>query len=204
MSERRPPFERALRRLVKRPDLTALAITEHLGSSSGAFDRLSQSTDPMQIEPVDLLGVSVLGSPLPGVGIEWLVSDEGRWLSAEILADIRPDARLDDTDTRCIIRAGDLFRLLRTRTPVKLSRSAVTRILAAKRPALVPIDDRLSRDFFAYPKGDEWWMDWRLALTPEVIERVDEARSEAARDIDAAADLSDLRILDIAMREKTA
>ncbi len=204
MSERRPPFERALRRLVKRPDLTALAITDHLAASTGSFDRLTQSTDPMQVETIDLLGVTVLGSPLPGAGIEWLVSDEGRWLSAEILADIRVDARIDDTDTRCIIRAGDLFRLLRTRPPVKLSRSAVTRILAAKRPALVPIDDRSSRDFFGYPKGDEWWMDWRLTLTSEVTERIEEARSEAAREIDAAAGLSDLRVLDIAMRAKTA
>lgn len=203
MTERRPPFERALRRLVKRPDLAALAIVDHLAASTGTFDRLTRATDPMQIETLDLLGVSVLGSPLPGAGIEWLVSDEGRWLSAEILADIRLDARIDDADTRCIIRAGDLFRLLRTRPDVKLSRSAVTRILAAKRPALVPIDDRLSRAFFGYPKGDEWWMDWRMALTPDVAERVEEARTEAAREVAAAAGLSDLRVLDIAMRAKS-
>ncbi len=202
VSDRRPPFERALRRLIKRPDFATAAILDHLAGQSGGFDRLSRQTDPMQLTPVDVLAAGLLGRPLTTQNIEWLISDEGQWLVAEVLADIAPDSHIGDSDTRAIIRAGDLFRLLRSRKSTGMTRSVATRLLATKRPALVPIDDSVARRFLGYAKSDEWWVDWRDALSAEVLDRVTEARSAAVERAPEAADLSDLRVLDIALRAR--
>lgn len=200
--DRRPPFERALRRLIKRPDLTASAVIDHFASQSGGFDRITAQTDPMQVTSNDLLAAGLIGRPLATETIEWLLGEDGRWLTAEVLADIRPDAELTDADTRCIIRMGDLFRLLRARKSSGVTRSAATRLLAAKRPALVPIDDSVARRFLGYDKSDEWWADWREALSIDVLDGVAEARAMATERVAAAADLTDLRILDIALRAR--
>ena len=209
---------------VQRITQPATQIVSHLRSTRGQFDRLSWTSDPTQITATDIVAVSMLARPIPAATAAWLLSDEGQWLTAELLAEIPVTATLQDCDPNSILKIADLFHLIRRPTsqvPVdpndqgaKASKSKriqkhsgigqanTTRLLAAKRPGLVPIDDRSIRKALGYSKDDSWWRRWKSVLNQDTREAIRSIRSEAATRESAAINLSDLRMFDILLRSK--
>lgn len=200
-SASKPRFKRDPLEVIGKSKTAAAAIVDHLGSPSGGFDKFARLSDPNQIEPVDLVRVSMLGKPISSRAANWLLSDDGRWLTAETLADIPTDVELGWPLATTAFRCSDLLSLLEF--GAILGHAQATRLLAAKRPALAPIDDKQIRSAFNAPKDDNWWRRWRSVMTPDVIAAVALVRARAAETDPFAAELSTLRIIDIAARANT-
>jgi hypothetical protein len=185
---------------------------------------LSWTSDPTQVTATDIVVVSMLARPIPAATAAWLLSDEGQWLTAEILAEIPVTATLQDCDPNSILKIADLFHLIRrptsqvpadtneqtakaSKTKRSQKRSGIgqantTRLLAAKRPGLVPIDDHSIRKALGYSKDETWWLRWKSVLNQDTRETIRSIRSEATATDSAAINLSDLRIFDILLRSK--
>lgn len=219
-----PSFRRNPGERVQRITQPATQVVSHIRSTSGQFDRLAWTSDPTQITATDIVAVSMLARPIPSATAAWLLSDEGQWLTAEILAEVPVTATLQDCDPKSILRIADLFHLIRRQTsqipldtvaqPISASRQKysqkhriigqanTTRLLAAKRPGLVPIDDRSIRKALGYTKDDSWWLRCKSVLNQDTRETIRSIRSEAATQDPAVINLSDLRIFDILLRTK--
>lgn len=206
----KPPFRRHPSRFVADADAAAGAIIAHLDSTAGHFDLISRSSDPARITADDIVAVSMLGVPIPPEASAWILSAEGQWLTTEILADVPHDDRLWDCDARSILRAADLFRLLRATTSQippseetpALGQASATRLLAAKRPMLVPVDDREIRDCLRYSKDSLWFRRWKATLDEDLLTAARTARERAADERPVAAGLSELRVIDIVVRRR--
>ncbi len=179
--------------------LVAEALRAHLDSSTAHFDRLAAQSDPARIEPLDLIAMTALGAAAPVTASAWILGDLGQWLTTEKLSDIPTDVSLAAADASVIHRLADLYNLLRS--DASLTRSATTRLLAAKRPSLVPVDDATTRRALSYTKTDSWWLLWREAMNDDVVSSVELARDAVAADIPQAATMSTMRIMDTVLRQ---
>lgn len=203
-----PPFQRHPGRFFDDLDSAANAVVRHLDSTAGSFDRLTAVTDPGHVTAADIVACSMLDYPVPATAAAWILSPEGQWLTAEILADIPVDEDLWSCQAPAILRAADLFQLLRAPTSqlpadhagAALGQATATRLLAAKRPRLVPIDDRQVRQTLRYPKDALWFRRWRDVMDDELMKLARTTRQLAAEDRGDAMNLSELRILDIVIR----
>lgn len=191
-----------LTRVLKRPDRAVRRLISHCDSLSGNFDLLASRSDPARIGAGDIIAVAMLGAPISAASAAWLLGDEGQWLTTEILADVPYGAELWCGDATPILRAGDLFRLLRRNNSAALTRSAATRLLAAKRATLVPIDDSVARRKLGYNKNDNWWQGWRSSLTPELLASIEYLQQTAAEERPDFPKLSALRVVDTVMRTR--
>ncbi len=209
---KKPAFRRHPSRFLNDPHRAASAVVEHLDSTTGRFDLISLRSDPARITASDLVAVSMLGVPVPAPSAAWILGDEGQWLSTEILADIPADDQLWDCPATSILRAADLFRLLRAPTSAvppaepnqpALGQAAASRILASKRPRIVPIDDRQMRDALRYSKNALWFRRWQDTLGTELLTAARTARHLAAKERPAAVNLSELRVIDIVVRRRS-
>lgn len=204
----KPPFQRHPGRFFDDLEAAANAIVRHLDSTAGSFDRLTAVTDPRQITADDIVACSMLDYPVPAPAAGWILGPEGQWLTAEILADIPVDVDLWGCQASAILRAADLFQLLRAPTSqlpaehagAALGQATATRLLAAKRPRLVPIDDRQIRQTLRYPKDALWFRRWREVMDDELASLARTTRDLASVDRADAANLSELRVLDIVIR----
>ena len=205
-------FGRRPHRLLARRKRSVRAVVAHLDGLSGQFDSLTRTSDPNRITAVDLVAVSMIGPSVPPRAAAWILGADGQWLTTEILADIPRQSRVWDCEPGDIVRAADLFHLLRASTSQiggkrgrrAMGQASATRLLAAKRPDLVPIDDGAIRGALRYPKDGYWWRRWRRAIDAELLELADQVRADAAKERPAAADLPTLRLLDIAVRRARA
>lgn len=210
MAESNAPFRRHPSRFFDDLDAAANAVVAHLGSTDGQFDRLSQQADPQRISAEDIVACSMTGYSVPPPAAAWLLGPEGQWLTTEILADIPQDAVLWECEATQILRAADLFQLLRAPSSqlpplpdvAALGQATATRLLAAKRPLLAPIDDREIRQTLRYPKDGLWFRRWRDVMDDELLTMARTTRHLAAEDEAAAANLSELRVLDIVIRRR--
>ncbi len=191
---------RRLRRLVEDPATIADALVHHVSSPAGNFDRLTAASDSSHIGAIDLVALTALGAPASIESASWILSEVGQWLTAEILADVPTDVALPDAGVATVHRIADLFGLLRREGG--LTRSASTRLLAAKRPHLVPIDDGTTRRALRYPKSDAWWVAWREALDEPNRALVRTGIARAAERVGETPDLAQLRVVDIALRSQ--
>jgi len=209
-SEPNAPFRRHPARFFDDLDAAAAAIIRHLDATTGHFDRLSQQSDPQRIAAADIVACSMLDAAIPAPAAAWILSAEGQWLTTEILADIPSHDDLWSCGASSILRAADLFQLLRAPTsqlPASpdtsaLGQATATRLLAAKRPRLVPIDDRQIRQTLRYPKDALWFRRWRDIMDDELIGLARTARHLAGADRPTAVNLSELRVLDIVVRQR--
>lgn len=209
-TESNQPFQRHPARFFEDLDAAASAIVRHIDSTAGSFDRLTSVSDPAHITADDIVASSMLGYVVPAPAAAWILSPEGQWLTAEILADIPVDEDLWSCHAPAILRAADLFQLLRAPTSqlpadgeaAALGQATATRLLAAKRPRLVPIDDRQIRQSLRYPKDALWFRRWRDVMDDELIDLARSARHIATEERAEAANLSELRVLDIVVRRR--
>ncbi len=203
-------FRRHPQRYIRDTDAAAAALVRHLDRTSGQFDMISMNSDPARIEAADIVAVSMLSFPVSPVAAAWLLSSEGQWLTTEILADIPVNDQLWNCDIRSILRAADLFQLLRAESSqfpqvtgsAAMGQATATRLLAAKRPRLVPIDDREVRDALRYPKDSLWFRRWQETLDDELLVAARAVRAVAAKERPVAAELSELRVIDAVVRRR--
>ncbi len=210
MADPNAPFRRHPGRFFDDVDAAANAVVAHLRSTDGQFDLLSQQADPQRLTAEDIVACSMTGYSVPPAAAAWLLGPEGQWLTTEILADIPADTVLWECEATHILRAADLFQLLRSPTSqlpalpdtAALGQATATRLLAAKRPLLAPIDDRQIRQTLRYPKDGLWFRRWREVMDDELLSMARTTRHLATEDEPAAANLSELRVLDIVIRRR--
>jgi hypothetical protein len=176
---------------------------------SGAyFERLAGGGDRQevayQVTAEDLLAVSMLSVRV----IRYYALDVLVYQAREIsglLAEIPVDVSLADPGAGELIAeggpAGRLWTLLREIKP-SLERSrlgpvAAGKLLARKRPQLIPVYDSYVKKVLARPRDDQaWWSDLRCQLTKDT-KLVSELEAVRARAGAGAAHLSLLRVFDI-------
>jgi hypothetical protein len=182
-------------------------VTAYLTSYTGRyFEPLAGMADPDRFEASDLVAVSCLSVNVPAETAGWLLVGEGRHRSAELLAAMKVSVNetLRDHDLAANDAAVALWNLLRSRRG--LGPTTVSKLLAAKRPHLVPIYDAYVAAVLLpsrHRRQRPWWEPWRSMLIgpqgPEIDAALRTIRNEVHKarpelPIDA---VSDLRLLDI-------
>lgn len=156
-----------------------------------------------QVTAEDLLAVSMLSVPVVRYYALHVLAYRGREVSG-LLAQIPPDVTLADAEADHLIAEGGpawtLWQLLydikpRPQDRNRLGPVAAGKLLARKRPHLIPVYDSHVKKVLRRPSNDRWW--WRdlhcLLLTDEDL--VGELEAVRARAV--AGHLSLLRTFDI-------
>lgn len=166
---------------------------------SGAhFESVDSDNNPHdRITGSDLYAVTMLQTPVKrkaGVGILFTDADEISQLLREIPNDpiyTLSAAEFEETlgrDSAAMMLWSVLFR------QEGVGETIASKILARKRPHLIPIYDRVVKRVIKQQRGENEWHLWWEALTTDVslVERAETLREEIKR-----PELSVLRILDV-------
>ena len=175
--------------------------------SGSYFERLggggSRPETAYQFTAEDLLAVSMLSVPVVRYYALHVLDYKARGLSG-LLAKIPPDVTLADPEAGGLI-AGDgpaqeLWQMLHDIRPRPQDRNrlgpvAAGKLLARKRPHLIPVYDSHVKDVLGRPTNDRsWWRDLRcqLAKDEDLVRELESVRARAG-----AGHLSLLRTFDI-------
>ena len=177
-------------------------VSEFLNSPDGygagfagpTFDLL-QPNDPNAWHSSDLVAVGLLDVKVPPSGVRAMLSQKAA-LFNDALAAIDPEVTLWEEDEEqvqeALVHAAQLSRLLAGITGVGTTTSS--KLLARKRPNLVPINDSVIRRLLAVQPIDDFPRLLRAALrTDGIMPLIRDARPPEF------SGLSELRILDIAL-----
>lgn len=153
----------------------------------------------------DLLAVSFLSVPVPAPAIIGLVetrSAEARRLLEEIPTDLDLAAVTADeyeTILGALGPASKLWRLLRGTDTYRwgIGPTTASKIMARKRPRLVPIYDSVVGPLMGLNNNDTQWRTWHAALTDGagLPERLTAIREKSG----ISLQISDLRTMDVAL-----
>ena len=135
------------------------------------FELLADDENPNEITARDLVAVSMLNVTIPPSVAVWLLSDEGRRSVSALLREIPTDLDLwhDDAKPDPASPQWQLYDLLGSANwpspsdANQMGPAKKSKLLAAKRPRLVPISDSVVRENALPDVGDEYWMAWHLA-----------------------------------------
>ncbi len=163
-------------------------------SSFAGSTFLGIESDPNCIEAEDLLAVTLMGEMFPAKAVRQLLFGAERDIASKLLAEIKNDA-LWDVDIDALHSPGnpvfDLWQLLDDLPYVGATRAS--KLMARKRPELIPIYDRIIGERIAGPA--EYWYVFHAFLTHEQHRRtVEDLRSTAGLEGVAL-----LRVLDTAI-----
>lgn len=139
------------------------------------FHELADDVHPDEITSADIVAVTMLGVSIPAPVTIWLLSGEGRRQVGALLRSVPTDVDLWNAGP-ILAEDGELWALwdlLRSASwplpdpgndmgPTKLSK-----ILAAKRPRLVPIWDSRVRELF--PPVTNYWTAFERALSDDSL-----------------------------------
>lgn len=169
----------------------ALDFSTYFTANTGRlFEEFSRLGAPNEFDANDVAACAALSVPLDGATLNrlWLKKAQLDLLLAEsakrdvTLADV-------DTDSTEYERLDELYRQLRKIRGLGYVRAS--KILASKRPQLVPIRDTYVEVLLGKPKL--WWKPWRDVVSNEPL--VGSVRGLAAGV--TPADVSDLRLFDV-------
>jgi Family of unknown function (DUF6308) len=181
------------------------SLREYLSKYTGRFfEPLAARSDPNRFEADDLVAVSCLSVTVPGDVIGWLLLEEGQQQTAQLLGRMKADrdVGLHEHDITKDDAALELWALLNEQRG--LGPTTTSKLMAAKRPHLVPIFDAYVADALlpGWRRHEwTWWKPWRDLLSgphaDELMSALREVRKlAAAADVNVVA-LSDLRLLDV-------
>lgn len=130
------------------------------------FESLIENSDPFVISERDLLAMTTLSVDIPARAALWILSDEGQDKTSAILRDIPVDTDIWDPAVNEAFaddgKVMDLWRLLgEVNWPVAKTGGGLggmakrSKIMAAKRPRLIPILDRVVKG--TLPKTENSW-----------------------------------------------
>lgn len=164
------------------------------GFAGPTFDLL-QPNDPDTWHSSDLVAVGLLDVKVPPSGVRAMLAEKAASFN-DALAAIDPEVTLwaddDEQVQEALVQATQLSRLLTAITGVGSTTSS--KLLARKRPNLVPINDSVIRRLLGVQPTDDFPRLLRAALrTDGIIPLIRDARPSEF------SGLSELRILDIAL-----
>ena len=173
-------------------------LREYSASYTGsAFDEITRGSDPDRITGEDIAALTTLSVNVPGGTTKWLLAGPGGDLVAELLEQIPLDQAIWDDDADLTPngpawKAWDLIDAQYDMGPTKTSK-----LLAAKRPHLIPIYDQYVGGALLGAKRDSDWAEYRDYLrSPEGTTfraAIEGVRDEAG----LSPELSVLRVFDI-------
>jgi hypothetical protein len=139
-------------------DAAIALVTAYFDPSSGfagaTFDTLGTSR-PNEFDAHDLLALNLLDERLSSTAIRWLLSTEGTDVMRPLLEAIGSDAELGAPgDSEALASAEAAYSRLTSLGGVGSTKA--TKLLARKRPALVPILDTVVRSVVMAPQGQYW------------------------------------------------
>ena len=196
-------------------NVTALAAYFGLKSSQPFDGSLfetycAQDTDPNRIQSADLVAVTLLSMEIrresrSGISTaNVLLLEKLEPQVSRLLRKIPNNRELHTLSNREFERylgdaspASRLFRLLKD--DAKMHRVATYKLLARKRPNLLPVRDSVTEKVLG--SSPTWWSSWHYALTtePSLASELRKLRSEAAKSNKKISKLSLLRVADIAI-----
>jgi hypothetical protein len=175
--------------------------------SGSYFERLGGGGDrpevAYQITAEDLLAVSMLSVPVVGYYALHVLDYRGREISG-LLAQIPLGVNLADDEAERLIAEGgpawELWKLLQDIKPRREDRNrlgpvAAGKLLARKRPHLLPVYDSYVKEVLKRPRNDQaWWGDLRCQLIKDdaLVRELEIVRARAG-----AGHLTLLRTFDI-------
>lgn len=176
--------------------------------TGGRFEVVAETTTPNAITARDIVAVSMLSVNVPPRAAAWLLDPAGARVVTALLEQIDPapiwlqasDVITDPEGP--LIRLWALLRAPSTQLPHVADENEIGpviagKLLAAKRPHLVPIYDRVVARALEAPNG-RWWECWRASMSDEILrDRIRRVRATVAAAHPLALALSDLRICDI-------
>jgi hypothetical protein len=182
----------ALSRLLEEPKISELARAyfDPAGPFAGStFDDVGENP-PDRITPSDLLAVSLLDVSIPAPAVRTLLEHADTW-SGYLSEDRVPsDQPLWEMTDEQYAAADEMWQALVALPGVGPTKAG--KLMARKRPHLIPIYDEVVGDFLR-PWTDDFWKDLRAALADEELRsRVDtlaegmESRPSTLRLIDVA------------------
>lgn len=155
--------------------------------------------DPYSIGADDLLAVHMLSVPIsPALARATLEDDRGRREIVRLLCGIDPELRLWDDGADASLRAAnDLWDIL---DRVRGVGSVIAgKLLARKRPHLIPIADDLVWDYLKPEKGLFWGTLRQVLQDADLRDRIEGLRPESLDSVEMRDKISTLRLLDVAI-----
>ncbi len=173
------------------------------GFTGSRFDTLADAGQPNRITERDILALSMLSVNVPAATTIWLFEDGAERVS-DLLTKI-PNVPIwsDEANLESGSYAAQLWELLRHtnwRGPALktgMGRTKTSKLLAAKRPALFPIWDSVTMEYFFGSRKVNDWLAWQQRLRGPEGERLRDAVEKVRGEIPAASHLSVLRTIDI-------
>jgi Family of unknown function (DUF6308) len=166
------------------------------------FEKFAERSDDDRFEADDIVAVSCLGVNVPEAVSAWLLLGEGQERSETLLAQLGSrSVALTEFDLASNAAALDLWQLLGDQRD--MGPTTVSKLMAAKRPHLVPIYDAYVADALLSPSTGRstWWEPWQALLQgsegPELVNAAEEVRAGAKAIGADVTHLSILRIIDI-------
>lgn len=146
--------------------------------------------------------MTALSVVIPPRVADWLISDpEAQKLVSQLFSAIPTDAEIG-IDPRGFDRlmgdrskADELWHLLRAQPG--LGPTKISKLLAAKRPHLLPIYDDVISSYLGTTSQTHWEDSWQALAASDIRERLEAIRSDAATQVPSVDELSLLRVLDI-------
>ena len=181
------------------------ALQEYFNSYTGSwFERFVDRDRPNEITERDILAVSTLSVDVPAGTSIWL-RDEGKDRVSQLLTKVPADQAIWDPDAD-LTRDGpmsQLWGLLRVEKwpsggKTGMGTTKISKLLATKRPNLIPIyDSLLEKGLFGGKKPADYWVPWRDLYTSREGDLIRKVAAEIQ--IEAGIDVSVpvLRIIDI-------
>jgi hypothetical protein len=179
-------------------DLVAAYLTgdrftgSRFDSFSGGGDRPDAAN---RFTADDVVAVSLLSVDIPPRASRELLEDQASRLS-ELLSAVPTDVALTDAAAHELIARGSVAEHLwsELRDIEGIGWVTAHKLCARKRPALLPVYDRVVKAALQ-PTRSAWWLPlWETLQRQEVVDRLVEIRAEVGR-----PEVSLLRILDVAV-----
>lgn len=185
-----------------------LALECYFRSYTGSyFERFLDSDHPDEFTAMDFLAVSMLSVTVPAKAAIWMMND-GREEAAGLLSGIGTfdlsiaDARADLSSSG---PAQELWRLLRRRrwpegeAASGLGRTILSKLLAAKRPYLIPVYDKhVAAALFEDVHQDAWAL-WQERFQEDAGRELQIAAESLRLEAKIPPNVSALRVLDVSI-----
>jgi hypothetical protein len=194
------PFVGNVRNLLADKSRARTDLRAYLTDFDGRFfDKLADQNYQDDFTAQDLVAVTALSVVVPAAVAEWMLSDDGTAKLHNHLKKIMPDAEIADTshgnNFKSLLGSGSpaeqLWSLLKSQPGV--GSVVAGKLLAAKRPYLIPIYDSVVSAQLK-PRPHKFWQDlWDALDDPGIHSDLEKLK----RSVKAAQSLSLLRVLDI-------
>lgn len=185
-----------------------VALKSYFRSYTGSFfERFLDRDHPDELTANDFLAVSMLGVNVPANAAIWIMTD-GRDEVGDLLRAVGPfDRFIGDEEANLSPNghAWKLWRLLRSRrwpeggAASGLGRTILSKLLAAKRPHLIPVYDKHVGSALLEDPDQDIWALWHERFQGEAGRELMKEAESLRQEAGVGEDVSVLRIIDISI-----